>query len=71
MSPKSINKALDLLGEDFDLPRENWKDDITSHLEKCCQKAQEGQDLELRKEGLAQLAVAGEDAVEQMTACSG
>ena len=30
MSPKSINKALDLLGEDFDLPIKNWKGDITA-----------------------------------------
>ena len=35
MSPSSINKALDLYGEDFDLPIKNWKGDITAHLEKC------------------------------------
>ena len=68
MSPKSINKALDLLGEDLDLLLQNWKGNITAHLEKCYEKAQEGRDLERRQEELAQLAAARQDADEQMTA---
>ena len=32
MSPKSINKALDLIGEDYDLKLHEWKDSITSHM---------------------------------------
>ena len=68
MSPKSINKALDLLGEDFDLPIKNWKGDITAHLENCFKLVQEGCDLETRKEELVQMAAAGADVEEQITA---
>ena len=28
MSPKSINKALDIIGEDYDLQLHEWKDSI-------------------------------------------
>ena len=68
MSPKSINKVLDLLGEYFDLPLQTWKGNITAHLEKCSEKTQEHRDLERRQEELAQLAAAGHDVDEQMTA---
>ena len=68
MSPKSINKALDLLGEDFDLPIKNWKGDITAHLEKCSNLVQEGCDLDTRKEELVRLAAAGANVEEQITA---
>ena len=34
MSPKSINKALDVIGEDYDLKLHEWKDSITSHMVK-------------------------------------
>ena len=59
MSPKSINKALDLLRDDFDLPIKNWKGDITAHLEKCSKLVQEGCDLDTRKEELVRLAAVG------------
>ena len=68
MSPKSINKALDLLGDDYDLPLHNWKDSITRHLEKCCQKAQEGQELKTRKDELVQLVETEVNVAEQLTA---
>ena len=68
MSPKSINKALDLLGEDFDLPIKNWKGDITAHLEKCSKLVREHCDPETRKEELVRLAAAGANVVEQITA---
>ena len=32
MSPKSINKALDIIGEDYDLKLHKWKDSIISHM---------------------------------------
>ena len=70
MSPKSINKALDLLGEDFDLPIKSWKGDITAHLEKCSELVQEGCDLETTKEELVQLAAAGANVAEQITAAN-
>ena len=32
MSPQSINKALDIIGEVYDLKLHEWKDSITSHM---------------------------------------
>ena len=32
MSPKSINKALDIIGQDYDLKLHEWKDSIISHM---------------------------------------
>ena len=69
MSPKSINKALDLLGEDFDLPIKNWKGDITAHLEKRSKLVQEGCDLETRKGELVRLAAAGANRPIRLTQC--
>lgn len=51
MSPKSINKALDLLGAGFDFPLHNWKEEINGHLEKHCQLKQAKVEIEARKEG--------------------
>ena len=68
VSPKRINKALDLLGEDFDLPIKTWKGDITDHLEKCSKLVREGCLLETRKEELFRLAAAGANVEEQITA---
>ena len=68
VSPKRINKALDLLGEDFDLRIKTWKGDITAHLEKCSNLVQEGCLLETRKEELFRLAAAGANVEEQITA---
>lgn len=66
MSPKSINKALDLLGVDYNLPLQNWKDDNTKHLEKSCQMTHEVRELEARKEELVQQSAAGEDVDDQL-----
>ncbi|KAJ7380738.1 hypothetical protein OS493_007111 [Desmophyllum pertusum] len=59
MSPKSINKALDLLG----LERK-----VTDHLEKCCQLKQEKSDIEARKGELEQQADLGDDMVHPLGA---
>jgi len=32
MSPKSINKALDVIGEDYDLKLHEWKHKISSYM---------------------------------------
>lgn len=61
MSPKSINKALDLLGVDYDLPLQNWKDNKTKHLEESCQMTHEIRELEATKEELVHLSATGED----------
>lgn len=66
MSPKSINKALDLLGIDYDLPLQKWKDKITDHLTKQCQMKQEEKELKVRKDELCQLADAGEGVHDQL-----
>jgi hypothetical protein len=67
MSPKSINRVLDQLGEDFDKPLKDWKENITCHLEKYCLNAQEIQRLEKKKDELSQLAAAGNNVGEQTT----
>lgn len=46
----------------------NWKGDITAHLENCFKLVQEGCDLETGKEELVQMAAAGADVQEQITA---
>lgn len=67
MSPKSINKALDILGVGFDLPLHNWKEEITSHLEKHSQLKQAKIEIETREEELEQQADMG-DVVHQLAA---
>ena len=67
MSPKSINKALDLLGVGFDLPLHNWKEEINGHLEKHSQVKQAKTEIESRKEEFEQQADMG-DAVHQLEA---
>ena len=69
MSPKSINRVLDQLGEDFDKPLKDWKENITCHLEKYCLKVgeEEIQRLEKKKDELSQLAAAGNNVGEQTT----
>ena len=65
MSPKSINKALDLLGVEYDLPLKTWREDISDYLTKQDQITLERRDLEVRKEELNQLTVAEQqDAVQ-------
>ena len=66
MSPKSINKALDLV--DYDLPLQMWKECSTKFLENSCQLARERRDLETRKEELDQLSATGEDVVDGIRA---
>ena len=68
MSPKSINKALELLGVDYNLPLKNWREDISDYLTKQDQITLERRDLEVRKEELNQLTVAWEDVAEQQDA---
>ena len=68
MSPKSINKALDLLGVEYDLPLKTWREDISDYLTKQDQITLERRDLEVRKEELNQLTVAWEDVAEQQDA---
>ena len=68
MSPKSINKALDLLGVDYDLPLQMWKENSTKFLEKSCLLSRERRDLETRKEELDHLSAAGEDVVDGVMA---
>ena len=55
MSPKSINKALDLIGEDYDLKLHEWKDSIASHMVQKKEAVEEKWRLELRKEELNEL----------------
>ena len=52
MSPKSINKALDIIGEDYDLKLHEWKDSIISHMVRKKEAVEEKRRLELRKEEL-------------------
>ena len=59
MSPKSVNKALDILGVGFDLPLHNWKEEINGHLEKHSQLKQAKTEIETRKEELEQEADMG------------
>ena len=68
MSPKSINKALDMLGADFDLSLKDWRQNISEYLSKKNQNEQERGELEVRKEELNQLMVAGEAVAEQLEA---
>ena len=68
MSPKRINLALDLLGEDYDLPLQMWKENNTKYLEKSFQLACERRDLETRKEEVDQLSATAEDVVEGIKA---
>ena len=67
MSPKSINRVLDELGENFDKPLKDWKENITCHLEKSFLNAQELQRLEKKKDELLQLAVAENNVSQQDT----
>ena len=67
MSPKSIKKALDLLGVGFDLPLHNWKEEINDHLEKHSQLKQAKIEIETRKEELESQADMG-DVVHQLEA---
>lgn len=66
MSPKSINKALDLFGVDYDLPFHIWKDNISDHLNKRCQLKQKKKELEVRKYELGQLVDSGEHVDGQL-----
>lgn len=68
MSPKSINKALDFLGEDYDLPLQMWKENSTKFLKKSCELARERSVWETRKEELDQLSAAGQDVVDGVIA---
>ena len=68
MSPKSINRILDRLGEDFDKPLQEWKDSITRHFEKYNKTGHEIQKLENTKKELVQSAAAIEDISQQITA---
>ena len=52
MSPKSINKALVIIGEDYDHKLHEWKDSIISHMLQKKEAVEEKRRLELRKEEL-------------------
>ena len=60
MSPKSINKALDIIGEDYDLKLDEWKDGIISHMLQKREAVEEKRRLELRKEELNEQLLLGD-----------
>lgn len=66
MSPKSINKALDVIGEDYDLKLHEWKDSITSHMVQKKEAVEEKHRLELRKEELNEQLLLGNDVHNQL-----
>ena len=66
MSPKSINKALDVIGEDYDQKPHEWKDRISSHMLQKKEAVEEKQRLELRKEELNEQLISGEDVHNQL-----
>ena len=66
MSPKSTNKALDIIGEDYDLKLHQWKDRISSHMSHKKQAVEEKARLELQKEELNQQLLSGEDVHNQL-----
>ena len=65
MPPKSINKALDIIGEDYDLKLHKWKDSISSHMVQKKEAAEEKRRLELRKEELKEQLLLGDDVHNQ------
>lgn len=67
MSPKSINKALDVIGEDYDLKLHEWKDSISSHMMQKKEAVEEKQRLELTKEELNEQSLLGEDVHNQLS----
>ena len=60
MSRKSINKALDIIGEDYDLKLHEWKDSIISHMFQKREAVEEKRRLELRKEELDEQLLLGD-----------
>ena len=52
MSPKRINTALDLLGDDYDKPLQNWNEQLVDHIKISCQSNEERRKLETRSEEL-------------------
>lgn len=67
MSPKSVNKALDLIGEDYDAKLHEWKDRVFQNLSEKVETIQERERLELRKQELNQQLLSGEEVGTQMT----
>ena len=70
-SPKTVNTALDLLGDDYDKPLQNWKEQLVDHLKISCQSNKERRKLETRREELDKLdklADEGLNVVDQLTA---
>ena len=60
MSPKSINKALDIIGQDYDLKLHEWKDSIISHMLQKKEAVKEKRRLQLRKEELNEQLLLGD-----------
>ena len=67
MSPKSINRALDIIGEDYDLKLHEWKDYISSHMMQKKEAVDGKQRLELTKEELNERLLLGEDVHNQLS----
>ena len=53
MSAKSLNKALDMLGADFDLSLKDWRQNISEYLSKKNQNEQERGELEAERRSSA------------------
>lgn len=70
MSPKSNNKALDIIGEDYDLKLHEWKDSIISHMVQKKEAVEETWRLELRKEELNEQLFLWDDIHNQLKSCS-
>ena len=66
MSPKSINKALDIIGEVYDLKLHERKDSITSHMVQKKEAVEKKRRLELRKEELNEQLLSGDDVHNQL-----
>ena len=66
MSPQSINKALDIIWEVYDLKLHEWKDSITSHMVQKKEAVEKKRRLELRKEELNEQLLLGDDVHNQL-----
>lgn len=66
MSLKSINKALDVIGEDYDAKLHDWRNDISRHISQLNKSKDEREILDLRKEELIEQLLAGEDVNNQL-----
>ena len=66
MSPKSINKALDVIGEDYDLKLHEWKDKISSYMIQKKDAVKEKGRLELQKEELTEQLISGGDVHDRL-----